>query len=81
MKVWNTIVKIITVLAVVAGIVYVIATYGDKIAVWAKKLLNKAADFCGIRCSCHCQCTCGDECCCEEAAVEEAPAEEADFES
>ena len=37
MKALNTIVKILAALAAVAGAIYVIATYGDKIVAWAKK--------------------------------------------
>ena len=40
MKALNTIVKILTALATVAGIVYIIATYGEQIVAWAKKLWN-----------------------------------------
>ncbi len=40
MKALNTIVKILTALAAVAGAVYIIATYGEKIVAWAKKMLN-----------------------------------------
>lgn len=40
MKAMNTIVKILTALATVAGIVYIIATYGEQIVAWAKKMLN-----------------------------------------
>ena len=83
MKIFNTIMKILAALAAVAGAVYLIATYGDKIVAWAKKMLN---------CSCCCdeECCCGEEdcccegeceCCCEEEApAEEAPAEEAPVE-
>ena len=39
MKLFANIVKILTALAAVAGAVYVIATYGDKIVAWAKKTL------------------------------------------
>lgn len=38
MKAFNTIVKILAALAAVAGAIYVVATYGDKIVAWAKKL-------------------------------------------
>ena len=79
MKIVNTIVKVVLALAAIAGLVYVIATYGDKIVAWAKKLLGS------------CKCCCDEECCCEEpceccedveAPAEEAPAaEEADFEA
>ena len=39
MKVFANIVKILTALAAIAGAVYVIATYGDQIVAWAKKVL------------------------------------------
>lgn len=39
MKALNTIVKILTALAAVAGAVYIIATYGEQIVAWAKKML------------------------------------------
>ena len=71
MKIFGNVMKILAALATIAGAVYLIATYGDKIVAWAKKLLN---------CSCCCgeeECCCGEEeCCCEEVA-EEAPVEEA----
>lgn len=35
----KTVLKVLTALAAVAGIVYIIATFGDKIVAWAKKLL------------------------------------------
>ena len=40
MKAMNTIIKILTALAAVAGIVYIVATYGEQIVAWAKKVLN-----------------------------------------
>lgn len=101
MKVVGNILKVLAALAAVAGIIYAVATYGDKIVAWAKKLLGN------IKCKCDCPCECEDdcddcqceddcdncccECCCdceeiaeeipaEEAPVEGAVAEEADFE-
>lgn len=72
----KTVLKILAALAAIAGIVYVIATYGDKIVAWAKKLLG-----CTCECECNCDCDCECECECEEAPVEEeAIAEEKDFE-
>lgn len=68
MKIFANIVKILTALAAVAGAVYVIATYGDKIVAWAKKVL---ASF-------PCP-ECEEEAAAEtieEVAAEEAPAEE-----
>ena len=83
--------KILTALAAIAGAVYVIATYGDKIVAWAKKILA-ACPCCNDTCECECgdECKCGGECKCEaegecececeapaeEAAPEEAPVEE-----
>ena len=40
MKLFANIVKILTALAAVAGAIYVIATYGDKIVAWAKQMLT-----------------------------------------
>jgi hypothetical protein len=91
MKIAATIAKVLTALATIAGIVYIIATYGDKIVAWAKNLLGKFSccecDGCECNCDgeCTCECECDDcdccdcecdECECEEEA-EEAPAEEA----
>ena len=83
MKIFGTVMKILAAIAAIAGAVYLVATYGDKIVAWAKKLLN---------CSCCCdeECCCGEDCCCEdedcccegececccEEAAEEAPAAE-----
>lgn len=55
MKALNTVIKILTALAAIAGIVYIIATYGEQISAWCKKILAKLP-----KCPC-----------CEEAAVEE----------
>lgn len=62
MKALGIILKIVTALAAIAGVVYVVATYGDKIVAWAKSMLGK-----------FCCCECCDCCECEE---DEAPAEE-----
>ena len=85
MKAVKIVLEIVAALAAIAGIVYVIATYGDKIVAWAKNLL-------GCNCCCDCDCECDDceececECCCdceeaEEVAEEDAVvAAEGDFE-
>lgn len=65
MKAANTILKIVSALVFIAGAVFVVATYGDKIVTWAKKLLA----------SCPCCKEEAAEAPAEEAA-EEAPAEE-----
>ena len=67
MKIFANIVKILTALAAVAGAVYVIATYGDKIVAWAKQVL---ASFPCPACEEEAEAV-------EEVAAEEAPAEEA----
>ena len=92
MKTFGTIMKIVAALAVIAGIVYVVATYGDKIVAWAKKILDRfscgcACDECTCVCEgdcdeCACEGDCENDCPCEAAAaaaeaVEEAPVEEA----
>ena len=78
----KTALKILTALAAIAGAIYVIATYGDKIVAWAKKILA-ACPCCNDTCECEGECECGDECkcegeckCAEEAPAEEAPVEE-----
>ena len=45
MKTFTTILKILAALAAIAGIIYVVATFGDRIVAWAKKLLNKLGWF------------------------------------
>ncbi len=70
----KTVLKVLAALAAIAGVVFLIATYGDKIVAWAKKLLGK--------CPCANECECVDEAAEEpaeeavEAPVEEAPVEE-----
>ena len=51
MKNFALIAKIVTAIAAVVGFAYIIATYGEQIIEWAKKLLK----------SCPCKCT-GDDC-------------------
>ena len=84
MKVTSTIIKILTALAAIAGIVYIVATYGEQIVAWCKKTLEKLP-----KCPC-CEEAEDDDAEIEveitveepvaEEVVEEAPAaEEADF--
>ena len=77
----KTVLKVLTALAAIAGTVYVIATYGDKIVAWAKKIMA-ACPCCNDTCECECEgeCECGGECKCEEAPAEEAAVEEAPVE-
>ena len=84
----KTFFKVIAALAAIAGAVYVVATYGDKIVAWAKKLLGQCPCCCEEDCDdcpceddcddCPCECTCGCDCeCVVEEAEEEEAAEEA----
>ena len=92
MKVTKLIAKIVVALAAVAGAVYVIATDGNQIVAWCKKVLASlpcCKDECECECCCDGECECEEECCCEEAAEEVAEAveeiveeiAEADFEN
>ena len=72
--------KILAALVTIAGVVFVLATYGDKLVAWAKKLLSNCGCYCDCDCCCDDDdCCCGDDCCCdcEQDAVQ---ADEADFE-
>ena len=60
----KTVLKILAALVAIAGAVYVVATYGDKIVAWAKKLVAS--------CPCH---RCGDVVIEKEAEAPAAPAE------
>ncbi|MBQ3542542.1 MAG: hypothetical protein IJA45_05375 [Oscillospiraceae bacterium] len=55
MKTVSIILKIVVALAAIAGIVYIAATYGDKIVAWCKNLINNKCRF-----FCNCGCTCED---------------------
>ena len=41
----KNVIKILTALATVAGVIYIIATYGEQIVAWAKKVLNAFPKF------------------------------------
>lgn len=84
MKTFSIIAKIVVALAAVAGIVYVVATYGDKIVAWAKGLLGRCKNKCCCDDECECECDCCEEAeeteeIAEEAEAEEVVAAEADF--
>ena len=40
MKTVGTVLKVLAALAAVAGAIYVVATYGDKIVAWVKKVFR-----------------------------------------
>ena len=75
----KTVLKILTALAAIAGTIYVIATYGDKIVAWAKNILA-SCPCCNNTCERECEgegeCKCGGECKCAAEAAEEEVAEE-----
>lgn len=92
MKAFNTVMKVLAALVTVAGVVYVVATYGDKLVAWAKKLLKRSAPECECECedcdcegceeceTCECECGCQEAAEAEEEATEETvTAEETDF--
>ena len=62
----KTLIKVLTALATIAGAVYIVATYGEQIVAWAKKILASLP-----------KCPCCEEEVAEEEAVEEVVAEEA----
>ena len=81
MDTFKTVAKILTALAAVAGAIYLIATYGDKIVAWAKQLMAKCPCKCCMEdCECECEGECTCECECKCACDEAAPAEEAPIE-
>ena len=61
----KNIVKILTALATVAGVIYIIATYGEQIVSWCKQIWSKMP-----KCPC-----------CEEAETVEEFVEDAQFEA
>ena len=79
MKVFSAVMKILAALAAVAGVVYVVATYGDKIVAWAKGLLARFQCCTCEECTCPCEDDCDDckcegdcdNCCCGDEVVEE----------
>ena len=72
----KAILKIVAALAAIAGIIYIVATYGDKIVAWFKKMLGKIG--CLFDCGCDCDCDCDCCCQCEDGAVEDIAEETAE---
>lgn len=68
----KTVLKILTALAAIAGIVYAVATYGDRIVAWAKRLLGS----CPFKYDVTVTHETAEEAPAEETPVEEAPVEE-----
>ena len=61
----KTLIKVLTALATIAGAVYIVATYGEQIVAWAKKVWAMLP-----------KCPCCEEAEIVEEAEEETPAEE-----
>lgn len=81
MKALNTVVKILTALATIAGVVYIVATYGEQIVAWAKKMLNALPKCPACEEACEEEIeveieTAAEEVAAEEPAAEEVPVEE-----
>ncbi len=78
--------NIVAALAAIAGIVFVVVAYGDKIVAWAKKTWKSCKCHCGG--NCKGECTCDGECDCDDevvaevvtSAADEVVAAETDFE-
>ena len=72
--------KILTALAALVGVAYLIATYGEQIVAWAKKLLASCPCQCDAEdcadCECELDCPAEEVVAEEEEVVEEAPVEE-----
>lgn len=88
MKVFTNIMKVLAALAAVAGVVYLLAAYGDKLVNWAKGLCHRNDCFFPDLCDCEEECSCGGNQACKETPAEKtAPAEdvsgavESDFEN
>lgn len=75
MKVAKLIAKIVVALAAIAGAVYVMATYGNQIVAWCKKVLA-SLPCCKDKETCNAEVVEAEaEAVAEEAAEEEAPVE------
>lgn len=64
MKATKVILKILAAVAAVAGVVYVVATYGDKIVAWARDMIACVKEKLGLDDGCCC--CCEGDCCCED---------------
>ncbi len=72
MKAAKIIANILVTLAAIAGAVYVLATYGEQIAAWCRKLLDRIPCFCQNDVEVSVIAMDAEE----EAPAEEAPVEE-----
>ena len=72
----KTLIKVLTALATIAGAVYIIATYGEQIVAWAKKVWNMLPKCPSCEEAEIVEAEEAEEAVVEEAAPEEAAAEE-----
>lgn len=72
---FNTLVKIVTALAAAVGAIYIVATYGDKIVEWAKKIMGSCCCSKPVADAPAPEATAEDFAPAEEPVKEEAPAE------
>ena len=81
MKSFSVIWKVLAALIAIAGIIYVVATYGNRIVAWAKKLLNRTeSQFCDNDYDSMCDGDC-DNCDCDDCDCDfDDSAEDNDFE-
>ena len=56
MKTFMLILKILAILLAVAGVIFVVATYGDKIVAWFKKILRKTKPIYSNKRNFECDC-------------------------
>ena len=72
--------KILTALAAIVGVAYLVATYGEQIVAWVKKLLASCPCKCNAEdcadCECELDCPVEEVVAEEEEVVEETPVEE-----
>ena len=79
MKTFNSIMKVLAVLAAVAGTIYVIAAFGDKIVAWAKRVIGCCPWDEGMEEETASEAPAEDKPAAEAPAPHEPVAEEADF--
>ncbi len=75
MKTLNTIMKILAIVAAIAGIVYVVITYGDKILAWTNRMLGRCREWTQKLSGKLCACKCGEEQLSDAASEEDFAAE------
>ena len=77
-KAFNTVLKVLTALAAIAGVIYIVATYGEQIVAWSKRMLAAMSKCPGVEFEAKVNLVDQDDGAEEETAAETAtvPAEE-----